>query len=190
MANQNYSKNSFLDDYVGVDELIEQMNQKYPDGILISEPIDISDNHVVFKTTFHLNGHMKCTGHARVEKTPNNPHWFEKCETKSRGRCLRVLLSAGVTKEEMEDVNISATNLQTVEQTNNPVEPNSAIEALKDIQQSVRGGELLKLINETLIDIELNQVTTLDAAKNFLDTMGEADATLFAATISKKYANI
>ena len=32
MANQNYSKNSFLDDYVGVDELIAQMNEKYPKG--------------------------------------------------------------------------------------------------------------------------------------------------------------
>ena len=39
-------KNSFLDDYVGVDELIAQMNDKYPKGVLISEVIDFGENHV------------------------------------------------------------------------------------------------------------------------------------------------
>ena len=172
MANQNYSKNSFLDDYVGVDELIAQMNEKYPQGVLISEVIDFGENHVVFRTTFYEDKESpaKCTGHSRLDKSPNNPHWFEKAETKSRGRCLRVLLSAGVTKEEMEDVDMSATPQQTVEPVVAQVNKNSAITALQEIQQSVRGGELLALINDSLGEVELKQVNTLTDAKEYLES--------------------
>lgn len=193
MANQNYSKNSFLDDYVGVDELIAQMNEKYPQGVLISEVIDFGENHVVFRTTFYEDKESpaKCTGHSRLDKSPNNPHWFEKAETKSRGRCLRVLLSAGVTKEEMEDVNISATPLtQTVEPVVAQENKNSAITALQEIQQSVRGGELLALINDSLGEAELKQVNTLTDAKEYLESLGGADSVLFANTIKQKSANI
>ena len=192
MANQNYSKNSFLDDYVGVDELIAQMNEKYPQGVLISEVIDFGENHVVFRTTFYEDKESpaKCTGHSRLDKSPNNPHWFEKAETKSRGRCLRVLLSAGVTKEEMEDVDMSATPQQTVEPVVAQVNKNSAITALQEIQQSVRGGELLALINDSLGEAELKQVNTLTDAKEYLESLGGADSVLFANTIKQKSANI
>ena len=193
MANQNYSKNSFLDDYVGVDELITQMNEKYPNGILISEVVDFGENHVVFKTTFWEDSEAKsakCTGHSRLDKSSNNPHWFEKAETKSRGRCLRVLLSAGVTKEEMEDVDMSATpQTQSVE----PVvaqNKNRAIDALQEIQQTVRGGELLALINDSLGEVELKQVNTLTDAKEYLESLAGADSVTFANTIKQKAANI
>jgi len=104
--NQYQKKSSFLDNYVKVDDLIKQMNEKYPDGRLVSEIVDISDNHVVFRTVFYENAEteiIKCTGHARQTKDDHNS-WFEKCEQKSRGRCLRVLLGSEVTYEEMEDV--------------------------------------------------------------------------------------
>lgn len=192
MTNQNYSKNSFLDDYVGVDELIAQMNEKYPKGVLISDVIDFGENHVVFRTTFYetTESPAKCTGHSRLDKSPNNPHWFEKAETKSRGRCLRVLLSAGVTKEEMEDVDISASQQQSVEPVVAQENKNSAITALQEIQQSVRGGELLALINDSLGEVELKQVNTLTDAKEYLESLGGADSVLFANTIKQKSANI
>ena len=198
-TNQNQKKISFLDDYVGVDELIEQMNTKYPEGVLKSEIIDISDSYVVFKTSFYINSEapLKCTGHARVEKTPSNPHWFEKAETKSRGRCLRVLLSAGVTKEEMEDVDLLNADkpVMTVDKDiDNPVnaahKSNSAVDALKDIQQSVTGRDLLTLLNESLEDCELKQVNTLKTAKDELLKLGGADAQLLATTIRQRYAKL
>ncbi len=199
-TNQNQKKSSFLDDYVGVDELIEQMNTKYPEGVLKSEIIDISDNYVVFKTSFFINSEasLKCTGHARVEKTPANPHWFEKAETKSRGRCLRVLLSAGVTKEEMEDVDLLNADKPVNKTADNvldiPVDAaqksNSAVDALKDIQQSVTGGKLLQLLNDSLADCELQQVNTLSSAKEELLKLGGADSVLLANTIKEKYAKI
>lgn len=51
-TNLKYNSPKFLDDYVGVDELIEQMNEKYPTGHLITEVLDMSDTHVVFKASF------------------------------------------------------------------------------------------------------------------------------------------
>jgi len=196
-TNQNQKKSSFLDDYVGVDELIEQMNDKYPEGVLKSEIIDISDSYVVFKTSFFINSEapLKCTGHARVEKTPANPHWFEKAETKSRGRCLRVLLSAGVTKEEMEDVDLLNADKpvnKTVGQVNNPIaaHSNSAVDALKEVQQSVTGGKLLQLLNDSLAECELQQVNTLSSAKEELLKLGGADSVLLANTIKERYAKI
>ena len=198
-TNQNQKKSSFLDDYVGVDELIEQMNEKYPEGVLKSEIIDISDSYVVFKTSFFINSEapLKCTGHARVEKTPANPHWFEKAETKSRGRCLRVLLSAGVTKEEMEDVDFKTSNnteslSKTAGQVNNPIaaHSNSAVDALKEVQQSVTGGKLLQLLNDSLAECELQQVNTLSSAKEELLKLGGADSVLLANTIKERYAKI
>ena len=100
-----------LDNYVKVDELIKIMNEKYPDGRLVSEMLDSGSDYVVFKTSFYETNDTeiaKCTGHARQSKT-DHQSWFEKAEQKSRGRCLRVLLGSEPTYEEMEDVVIQET---------------------------------------------------------------------------------
>ena len=100
-----------LDNYVKVDELIKIMNEKYPDGRLVSEMLDGGSDYVVFKTSFYETNDTeiaKCTGHARQSKT-DHQSWFEKAEQKSRGRCLRVLLGSEPTYEEMEDVVIQET---------------------------------------------------------------------------------
>ena len=95
-----------LDNYVKVDELIKEMNEKYPEGRLVSEMLDSGVDYVVFKTSFYETTDSevaKCTGHARQQKS-DHQSWFEKCEQKSRGRCLRVLLGSEPVYEEMEDV--------------------------------------------------------------------------------------
>lgn len=102
-----------LDNYVKVDELIKIMNEKYPDGRLVSEMLDSGSDYVVFKTSFYETNDTeiaKCTGHARQSKT-DHQSWFEKAEQKSRGRCLRVLLGSEPTYEEMEDVVIQETKV-------------------------------------------------------------------------------
>lgn len=197
-TNQNQKKNNFLDDYVGVDDLIKEANEKYPEGRLVTEILDVSDSHVVFKSSFYVDGETdipKCTGHSRLQAPKD--HWFEKAETKSRGRCLRVLLGAGVTKEEMEDVVVQSTPVnKTAENAtqHNPVDAaqtsNSAVTVLKDIQQSLTGGKLLHLLNESLADCELPQVNTLSSAKDELLKLGGADSVLLANTIKERYAKL
>ena len=77
---------------------------------------------------------------------------------------------------------------------NNPVDAaqksNSALDVLKDIQQSVTGGKLLLLLNESLADCELQQVNTLSAAKDELLKLGGADSVLLANTIKERYAKL
>ena len=55
----------FLEDYVGVDDLIKQMNEQYPEGRLVSEIVEKTDKMVVFKTSFYTKDNVspKCTGH-------------------------------------------------------------------------------------------------------------------------------
>jgi hypothetical protein len=201
-TNSKYNAPKFLDDYIGVDELIEQMNDKYPTGHLITEILDMSDTHVVFKASFYKtedDKFTKCTGHARVEKTNMNQHWFEKAETKARGRCLRVLLSAGVTKEEMEDVDSVIPNAASkpkqsvakadVQKSHAHVvteRTNDAVAALQTIQQTVKGKDLLQLLNTSLEECELVLVKTLDEAKEHLYKLGDADVAELTDTLKRK----
>ena len=94
----------FLEDYVGVDDLIKQMNEQYPEGRLVSEIVEKTEKMVVFKTSFYTKDNVspKCTGHGSKYSTED--HWLEKAEQKSRGRCLRVLLGSEPTAEEMEGI--------------------------------------------------------------------------------------
>lgn len=114
-----------LDNYVKVDELIKIMNEKYPEGRLVSEILDNGVDYVVFKTSFFETAESevaKCTGHARQQKS-DHQSWFEKCEQKSRGRCLRVLLGTEPTFEEMEDVLIED-KTTSKKASNEPIESN------------------------------------------------------------------
>jgi hypothetical protein len=202
--NQYQKKSSFLDNYVKVDDLIKQMNEKYPEGRLVSEILDISDEHVVFKTSFFENADTqdaKCTGHARQHKSDHNS-WFEKCEQKSRGRCLRVLLGSEVTYEEMEDVPeqelAKAANTNNAARTNNasgeadstnPVDirtndmlstnkegaDNNAVITLQKIQKHVSGTDLLRLLNDALSEADLSPVKDLKTAKASLNKLAAAD---------------
>jgi hypothetical protein len=208
MSYNNYQKkSSFLDNYVKVDDLIKQMNEKYPEGRLVSEIIDISNDHVVFKTAFYENADtdvIKCTGHARQHKDDHNS-WFEKCEQKSRGRCLRVLLGSEVTFEEMEDVPAeelakAANNANNAAKTNNASEEadltdplpvvrtnedklstnkvgadNNAVKTLQNIQKHVSGTDLLRLLNDALSESDLNPVKDLKSAKASLNNLAAAD---------------
>lgn len=126
--NQYQKKSNFLENYVKVDDLIKQMNEKYPEGRLVSQIVDVSSDYVIFRTEFYENAEtniIKCTGHARQNKDDHNS-WFEKCEQKSRGRCLRVLLGSEVTYEEMQDV--PETELAKAANTNNAATTNNASE--------------------------------------------------------------
>ena len=101
MATNNMPK--FLEDYVTVNELIKKMNEVYPGGRMISEIEYYSDDFVVFKSSFYETNEdtdPKATGFARQHKSEHKS-WFEMAETKSRGRCLRIVFSADTTQEEM-----------------------------------------------------------------------------------------
>ena len=197
-TNSKYNKPSYYDDYVNVDELIEQMNKEYPNGKLLTEIVDIVDGTIIFKATFYDgDSDAICTGHG-AEKIAKDKK-LEKAETVARGRCLRVLLSAGVTSEEMEDVvsvipNAASKPKQSVAKADVQKShahvvterTNDAVAALQTIQQTVKGKELLQLLNTSLEECELVLVKTLDEAKEHLYKLGESDVIELADTLKRK----
>ena len=70
---------------------------------MISEIADIGEDFVVFKSSFFVNKEdtvAKATGFARQQKGDHNS-WFEMAQTKSIGRCLRIVFSEDTVAEEM-----------------------------------------------------------------------------------------
>lgn len=199
-TNLNYKAKapSYYDDYINVDELIAQMNKEYPNGKLITQIVDIVDGTIIFKATFYDgDSDAICTGHG-AEKLAKDKK-LEKAETVARGRCLRVLLSAGVTKEEMEDVvsvipNAASKPKQSVAKADVQKShahvvterTNDAVAALQTIQQTVKGKDLLQLLNTSLEECELVLVKTLDEAKDHLYKLGEADVAELTDTLKRK----
>ena len=130
----------FLEDYVGVDDLIKQMNEQYPEGRLVSEIVEKTDKMVVFKTSFYTKDNVspKCTGHGSKYSTED--HWLEKAEQKSRGRCLRVLLGSEPTAEEMEGIvpSKSATpKKKTLDDKVKDLETEGLVEDITDKTQAI-----------------------------------------------------
>ena len=170
-----------LDNYVKVDELIKEMNEKYPEGRLVSEMLDSGVDYVVFKTSFYETTDSdvaKCTGHARQQKS-DHQSWFEKCEQKSRGRCLRVLLGSEPVYEEMEDVvqqqAPTAHKKTNLEAKIEMLEAEGLVEDVSNRTQAVMGNLKDFALSVTAQDIdEARKITTealgqLGIAKNDVD---------------------
>ena len=130
----------FLEDYVGVDDLIKQMNEQYPEGRLVSEIVEKTDKMVVFKTSFYTKDNVspKCTGHGSKYSTED--HWLEKAEQKSRGRCLRVLLGSEPTAEEMEGIvpsKTAAPKKKSLDEKVKELEAEGLVEDITDKTQAI-----------------------------------------------------
>ena len=151
----------FLEDYVGVDDLIKQMNEQYPEGRLVSEIVEKTDKMVVFKTSFYTKDNVppKCTGHGSKYSTED--HWLEKAEQKSRGRCLRVLLGSEPTAEEMEGIvpSKAAPNKKTLDEKVKDLEAEGLVNDISDKAQAIMDN-----IKEFAMEIT-NQ--DLDLARNY-----------------------
>ena len=153
----------FLEDYVGVDDLIKQMNEQYPEGRLVSEIVEKTDKMVVFKTSFYTKDNVspKCTGHGSKYSTED--HWLEKAEQKSRGRCLRVLLGgAEPTREEMEGIVPSKTTAPKKKSLDEKVKDLEAEGLVEDI--SMKAQAVMDNIKDFAMEIT-NQ--DLDLARNY-----------------------
>lgn len=151
----------FLEDYVGVDDLIKQMNEQYPEGRLVSEIVEKTDKMVVFKTSFYTKDNVspKCTGHGSKYSTED--HWLEKAEQKSRGRCLRVLLGSEPTAEEMEGIvpSKAAPNKKTLDEKVKDLEAEGLVEDISDKAQAIMDN-----IKEFAMEITKQD---LDLARNY-----------------------
>jgi len=153
----------FLEDYVGVDDLIKQMNEQYPEGRLVSEIVEKTDKMVVFKTSFYTKDNVspKCTGHGSKYSTED--HWLEKAEQKSRGRCLRVLLGgAEPTREEMEGIVPSKAATPNKKSLDEKVKDLEAEGLVEDI--SMKAQAVMDNIKDFAMEIT-NQ--DLDLARNY-----------------------
>ena len=151
----------FLEDYVGVDDLIKQMNEQYPEGRLVSEIVEKTDQMVVFKTSFYTKDNVspKCTGHGSKYSTED--HWLEKAEQKSRGRCLRVLLGSEPTAEEMEGIvpSKAAPNKKTLDEKVKDLEAEGLVNDISDKAQAIMDN-----IKEFALEITKQD---LDLARNY-----------------------
>jgi hypothetical protein len=152
----------FLEDYVGVDDLIKQMNEQYPEGRLVSEIVEKTEKMVVFKTSFYTKDNVspKCTGHGSKYSTED--HWLEKAEQKSRGRCLRVLLGSEPTAEEMEGIVPSKTAAPKKKSLDEKVKDLEAEGLVEDI--SMKAQAVMDNIKDFAMEIT-NQ--DLDLARNY-----------------------
>ena len=152
----------FLEDYVGIDDLIKQMNEQYPEGRLVSEIVEKTDKMVVFKTSFYTKDNVspKCTGHGSKYSTED--HWLEKAEQKSRGRCLRVLLGSEPTAEEMEGIVPSKTAAPKKKSLDEKVKDLEAEGLVEDI--SMKAQAVMDNIKDFAMEIT-NQ--DLDLARNY-----------------------
>ena len=152
----------FLEDYVGVDDLIKQMNEQYPEGRLVSEIVEKTDKMVVFKTSFYTKDNVspKCTGHGSKYSTED--HWLEKAEQKSRGRCLRVLLGSEPTAEEMEGIVPSKTTAPNKKSLDEKVKDLESEGLVEDI--SMKAQAVMDNIKDFALEIT-NQ--DLDLARNY-----------------------
>lgn len=201
-TNSKY-KASYLDDYVNVDELVERMNKEYPNGRLITEIVSQIGDLVVFKATFY-NGDSDviCTGHGAEKITKDKK--LEKAESVARGRCLRVLLSAGVTAEEMEDFTNSSpvgksdkkagdfdsTKLVSPkvskESTTKVKADNNAVKTLQSIQLLVQGDELLGILNDSLQEAALSPVQDLGEGVNKVKKLNTDDIIALNKVLMRK----
>ena len=152
----------FLEDYVGVDDLIKQMNEQYPEGRLVSEIVEKTDKMVVFKTSFYTKDNVspKCTGHGSKYSTED--HWLEKAEQKSRGRCLRVLLGSEPTAEEMEGIVPSKAATPKKKSLDEKVKDLEAEGLVEDI--SMKAQAVMDNIKEFALEITKQD---LDLARNY-----------------------
>tara|TARA_R100000278_G_scaffold10509_1_gene12055 strand:- start:1121 stop:1717 length:597 start_codon:yes stop_codon:yes gene_type:complete len=152
----------FLEDYVGVDDLIKQMNEQYPEGRLVSEIVEKTEKMVVFKTSFYTKDNVspKCTGHGSKYSTED--HWLEKAEQKSRGRCLRVLLGSEPTAEEMEGIvpsKASTPKKKSLDEKVKDLEAEGLVEDISDKTQAIMDN-----IKEFALEITKQD---LDLARNY-----------------------
>lgn len=201
-TNSKY-KASYLDDYVNVDELVERMNKEYPNGRLITEIVSQIGDLVVFKATFYDgDSDVICTGHGAEKITKDKK--LEKAESVARGRCLRVLLSAGVTAEEMEDFTnsspVSKTNKQagdfdstklvspkvSKESTTKVKADNNAVKTLQSIQLLVQGDELLGILNDSLQEAALSPVQDLGEGVNKVKKLSTDDIIALNKVLMRK----
>lgn len=152
----------FLEDYVGVDDLIKQMNEQYPEGRLVSEIVEKTEKMVVFKTSFYTKDNVspKCTGHGSKYSTED--HWLEKAEQKSRGRCLRVLLGSEPTAEEMEGIVPSKTTAPKKKSLDEKVKDLEAEGLVEDISDKAQA--IMDNIKEFALEITKQD---LDLARNY-----------------------
>ena len=152
----------FLEDYVGVDDLIKQMNEQYPEGRLVSEIVEKTEKMVVFKTSFYTKDNVspKCTGHGSKYSTED--HWLEKAEQKSRGRCLRVLLGSEPTAEEMEGIvpsKAATPKKKSLDEKVKDLEAEGLVEDISDKAQAIMDN-----IKEFALEITKQD---LDLARNY-----------------------
>ena len=173
----------FLEDYVTVDELISKMNKEYPECRLVSELVGYGDDWVIFKSSFFENKddlEPKATAYAKQTSKDHNS-WFEMCNTKANGRCLRIVFSESTLAEEMIGIVPSKNEAPTAPKKTNleakieMLEAEGLVEDVSHRTQAVMGNLKDFALSVTAQDIDEARKITAEAlgqlgiAKNDVD---------------------
>jgi hypothetical protein len=143
----------FLEDYITVNELIKKMNEVYPRGRMVSEIEYYGDDFVVFKSSFYETNEEtdpKATGFARQHKSEHKS-WFEMCQTKSIGRCLRIVFSEDTVAEEMVGIAPSKHDKQVSQGVASVMEGKSEEKSSDILGDAAKKQEEVTLPNKTHI---------------------------------------
>lgn len=161
----------FLEDYVTVDELISKMNKEYPECRLVSELVGYGDDWVIFKSSFFENKddlEPKATAYAKQTSKDHNS-WFEMCNTKANGRCLRIVFSESTLAEEMIGIVPSKNEAPTAPKKTNleakieMLEAEGLVEDISSRSQAVMGNLKDFALSVTAQDLDEARKITAEA---------------------------
>lgn len=161
----------FLEDYVTVDELISKMNKEYPECRLVSELVGYGDDWVIFKSSFFENKddlEPKATAYAKQTSKDHNS-WFEMCNTKANGRCLRIVFSESTLAEEMIGIVPSKNEVPTAPKKTNleakieMLEAEGLVEDISSRSQAVMGNLKDFALSVTAQDLDEARKITAEA---------------------------
>ena len=164
----------FLEDYVKVNELIDEMNQKYPKARLVTELESLSGDIAIFKASLFLDDSdvVKCTGYGAENITREKK--LEKAESVARGRCLRVLLGAEPTFEEMQGIAPSKDQAPSKKaSTKKTIEKELEKAGIEYEDVSVSQTHIINNIKSFAMDVANDN--TANAANWYAQALGELD---------------
>jgi hypothetical protein len=136
-----------LDDYVPVNERVQEFHRTHPEGIVTTEVLEADDQVVRVKATvFRTPNVPLATGHAEERRGKRDDKVLEKCESTAVGRALALggfLASKSIaSREEMESFHSNAGAAE--------VQPSPTVAAKVETISASEAGELESYVREWL----------------------------------------
>jgi hypothetical protein len=147
----------FLDDYVKVNERIQQFREKYPEGFISTYKTDVNDDVVDFRALVYRSAEeaglsiAASTGHSRTFIDPKEPEkCIEKGETVAIGRALGILgfeiTKSIATAEEVDKAKATSSRFGTKKKaaTKKTTETKTTEEEVEEVETKLKTNKKFK----------------------------------------------